>query len=573
VFLTASSLWGGLAADDFLQAILLRHLPFPTPMSGPLDLFRFASGDPVNAKALMSVGQFQWTAEPTARFAFFRPLSAATHILDYALWPDSPWIMHAENVAWFALAILGAGAVYRRFLGPSWVAGLAVLLFAVDHAHGPTVAWIANRNAIVALSLGLPVLLLHDRWRRAGWRPGAWLASALLFAALLAGESAVAICAYLAAYALHIERGTWRARIGALLPYGAVLLVWRAAYTALGYGVSGSGLYIDPGHQPLAFVGAVARRLPFLLVGELALPQADLGEVYEFISPSCLGWMLGYAVVVLGLLGAAAFRVLRRSAVARFFGTGMLLSAVPICAAFASDRLLLFVSLGAMALVAEVIASAVSFGERVASAFLVLLHLVLAPPLLALRSRSNDLQMWIDAGDRTIPKTPDIASKTVVIANPPNDLFLCYTPAIRVVRGEPRPAHLWGLADVVEGVDVTRLDDRTLRVRPAQGFFVHAAERMLRAAIRAMPVGSVVRLDGMTVTIDTLTPDGRPAEALFHFDVPLEDPSIVWLSWTKDGYAPWAPPPIGDTAHLPAHDWRRAMLDLEDHLTEHHRRP
>ncbi len=566
--LTTWSLAGGLAADDFLQAVALRHLPLATPMSGPLDLFRFANGDPKTTHALMETGQFQWIATPTLRFAFFRPLSAATHVFDYALWPNSPWVMHAENVALYAVAIVAAGAVYRRFIQPAWLAGFALLLFAVDHSHGPAVAWIANRNAILALSLGLPILLLHDRWRRDGWKPGRWLGVALLVPALLAGESAVAVCAYLAAYAIHLERGSWRSRIEALVPYGVVVILWRIAYTALGYGVAGSGLYTDPGHTPLAFVGAVGRRLPFLLLGELALPQADLADVYEYIRPSSVAWMLGYAVVVLALLAAAAFRTWRRSATARFFVTGFLLAGVPVCAAFASDRLLLFVSVGAMGLVAEMIVTAIGLGERVAAAFLVLIHLIIAPPFLVFRARTNDLQLWIDAGDKTIPRTPEIASKTVLIANPPNDLFVCYTPALRAVRGEPRPEHVWGLANVVERVDVTRVDDRTLRVRPEQGFFPHAAERMLRADIRGLPVGSVVTLDEMTVTVTAVTGDGRPAEALFRFDRSLEDPSFVWLSWTRKGFAPWTPPPLGETAHLPAHDVRRAMLDIEDALTD-----
>ena len=568
VVLTASSLWGGLAADDFLHAVVLRNLPLPRPMSGPLDLFRFASGDPKNAHDLMNLGQFQWTVDPTTRFAFFRPLSAATHILDYALWPSAPWLMHAQNLAWFALAITVTGTVYRRFIGQTWVAGFALLLFAIDDSHGPTVGWIANRNSIIALSIGLPVLILHDRWRRERWVKGAWLGSALLAVALLAGESALAIVAYLAAYTLHIEKGSWRTRAGSLLPYSAVLLVWRATYSALGYGVSGSGLYLDPGQHPLEFLAALPRRLPFLLLADISGPRADLGSVYEFVGKSGLQWMLAYAVVVLGLLAAAGFRTLRARPAARFFATGMLLSALPVCAAFTSDRLLLFVSVGAMGLVAEVIAAAASFGERAAAAFLLLVHLVMAPPLLLFRARYNDFQFWIDVSNDTIPKTPEVTSKTVVIVNPPSELFSCYMPAVRAVRGEPMPGRLRGLAGVVESVDVTRLDDRTLSLRPRGGFLAREPERMLRSAVDGLPVGSNVTLDGMTVTVNAITPDGRPAEALFRFDTPLEDTSMLWFVWTRDGYARWVPPAIGETAHLPAHDIRRAVLDIEDRLSE-----
>ena len=55
----------------------------------------------------------------------------------------------------------------------------------------------------------MPVVLLHDRWRREGWRAGAWIAPLWLGVALGAGESALAIAAYLFAYALAsiVRRG------------------------------------------------------------------------------------------------------------------------------------------------------------------------------------------------------------------------------------------------------------------------------------------------------------------------------------------------------------------------------
>lgn len=163
LLLTSASLWGGLAADDYMQAVVLRGLSLPHAMRGPFDIFRFADGDPKTSAALMDIGQFPWTANSHTQFAFLRPLAAATHVLDYALWPRSPALMHAQSLVWFAVALCAVAAVYRRFIQPHWVAVLAFLLYAVDDTHGPTVGWLANRNAIIALALSLPVLLLQDR--------------------------------------------------------------------------------------------------------------------------------------------------------------------------------------------------------------------------------------------------------------------------------------------------------------------------------------------------------------------------------------------------------------------------
>ena len=46
----------------------------------------------------------------------------------------------------------------------------------------------------------------------------------------------------------------------------------------------------------------------------------------------------------------------------------------------------------------------------------------------------------------------------------------------------------------------------------------------------------------MTATVTELTADGRPAEATFRFDEPLESPSFAWLCFRGDGFAPFTPP-------------------------------
>jgi hypothetical protein len=135
-----------------------------------------------------------------------------------------------------------------------------------------------------------------------------------------------------------------------------------------------------------------------------------------------------------------------------------------------------------------------------------------------------------------------------------------------VVRGEPRPLRLRGLASALTASTVTREDARTLRVRVEGGFMQRGADSMLRDDRHPLLIGSTVDVAGMRVTVTDETADRRPAEVLFRFDLPLEDPSYVWMAWSREGYVPWSPPPLGVTAHLPAHDFRRFMLDLEDRL-------
>src|SRR5258708_21904314 len=129
-------------------------------------------------------------------------------------------------------------------------AGLAALLFAVEDGHALPAAWLANRNSLLATLFGLLALTVHDRWRRDGWRPGAWWGSAFLALALLSGELGLGVLAYLAAYALLLDPAGWRRGLTAAIPAGGVFLTWAAAYRLLGFGASGSGMYLDPLASP-----------------------------------------------------------------------------------------------------------------------------------------------------------------------------------------------------------------------------------------------------------------------------------------------------------------------------------
>ena len=76
-------------------------------------------------------------------------------MVDYALWPDSGVGMHLQSLAWLACLVGLTALVYRRPIAVPLVAGLAALLYALDDAHGMPVAFLANRNAVVAASFGV----------------------------------------------------------------------------------------------------------------------------------------------------------------------------------------------------------------------------------------------------------------------------------------------------------------------------------------------------------------------------------------------------------------------------------
>src|SRR5688500_4306736 len=185
VLLASPSLFTSPVADDLLHELLLRENPGVLGLvPRDIDLFRFASGDPARALALMNEGVFPWWTDPTVRLAFFRPLSGITHWIDWHWFAGSPRLMHLQSLAWYAALLAVLALFYRRFAARS-TALLALLLYAIDDAHAPAVAWIANRNAIIAVCFAVLALGVHDAWRKTKRASLGWLSAVLFGLALL----------------------------------------------------------------------------------------------------------------------------------------------------------------------------------------------------------------------------------------------------------------------------------------------------------------------------------------------------------------------------------------------------
>jgi hypothetical protein len=555
----------GLVADDLLHRLMLRPDPGIRALARqPWDLFRFASGDPAAARELIDAGVFPWWADPEVKLAFFRPLSSLTHFVDHALWPDRVALMHVHSLVWFGLLLGVVAAFYVRFSPRRAVALLSFAMFAVDDAHAPVAGWIANRNAIIALCFAMPAVLLHDRYRRDRFHAGAWVGPLSLAVGLCGGETALVACAYLAAYALFLDKGPALVRYGSLVPYVAVVVGWRIASTALGYGVAGSGLYVDPLLSPLAFLSAAAERLPVLALAQLAVPWADFWEVYPLTVPA-----LRVVVFVLSLVVLAAFTALLRPhwkahAHVRFWVVGSLLSLLPLCATFPHDRVLLGAGVGAMALVAEILVGALGAARRrdtIALSVFGFLHLVVAPLVLPLRaSRVGDLTRILERADRSIPSGDDVRRKGVVLLNPPLDPLAAYLPIYRDAASRPRPKYLLWLATGATDLTVRTLDTSTVRVSARDGFLSTSSQWMLRAPDRSTNEPEVAELDGARIQVASRTEDGRPLEIEVRFREPVHSEALLWFRWHDHGYVPLALPAPGRSVVVPAVDVGKALL-------------
>ena len=574
LLLLAPCLGARLLMDDYVLA--LRAAPdtrIAAMPSEPLSAFTFTTGDPQRNGALMDEGVLlPWWTQPQHLNAFLRPLSALTHALDFRLWPQAVPLMHLHSLVWFALLLWWLGRTYRA-LEPEapLLATLALCLYAIDDAHGPTVGWVANRNAVIAAALSLPALVAHHRAVTEGLRAGFWRGAAWLALGLLAGETALCVFGYVLAYAICRDRRVLRSRALSLVPYLLVLLAHRLVYRQLHLGSFGSSAYHDPLNEPLAFARMLGFNLPVLLSAQLFVPIADIAFWGNVRGQAAL-W--SWAVLSLVAITALCWPVLRREASARFWALGMLLSAIPVSASLPGERLLLVVSIGAAPLLARVflrawslspqgsahaeaaLASPASGAPRMLLGSLVLLHLVVAPCSLPLRAYSFELVgRHMDRLESSLPTTADIRERTVVVLNAPVNIMLSYLQLSRAARAVPRPRHLYWLSSGSSPTEVLREDRHSLRVTQAAGFLLRPEETHYRADVHDLPVGTAIERADMHIEIAASTPDGRPASVLFRFAEPLESARYAFYVYRTGQLVPWQPVAQHAREQLPAYDF------------------
>lgn len=587
------------AADDLIHRQILLSYPLEMTLK---ELFVFAK--PEMNTALMDLGLFPWWTAENLRVAFFRPVAAFTHWIDYQLWPDSASLMYLQNIGWYCLLCVATTVLYRHFFPKEqfsvWVSGIASLLFATNVVHLGAVTWIASRNTIISTLFGVLSLLAFVRQGPSKRWHTTIIAPTFLLIGLLSGEGAIAICAYLFAYSLFLDRRTITDRIIALTPIVLVILLWRWVYQLLGYGSVASGFYIDPAENPLRFAMAVGERGPILLASQW-LGQVPLFYNVLSIPAMYVAWIVSIAILI--LLGVLLFPLFQHHSVARFWGTGMILSVVPACSIrMLSGRLLFFVALGVMALLAHIATSVLDitaarplergdnkhaqkrpfFYRRSAVRLVLMIHLVLSiaflPFIVTASSRTQQLIDQVTAVNRISAETE---TQGIIIVNAPSPFNFIYfsTPSFSTPNQPPPQSartRIRVLAPGASGVWITRLDSDTITVRPEGGFlsrsddpidgsinssnspvahqayiYQHLAS-FFRDSSRSLQVGEQVQLSDLNIEVVETSERSLSTEARMDFAKRLEDTQLNWLQWdwAKNEYVPFPLPEINETVWI-----------------------
>jgi len=530
-----------------------------------------------------AVGLCPWWTHEGRQESFWRPLSAASHWLDHYLWPSNRVLFRIHSAAWFALFLVLSWGLYRQLEERRWVSGLAGLLLTLKPEDWESLKWIAARNSLIAACfVALTIWLYHRHVRGASWKWGvaAWVAFA---AGLLAGEGAVTAATYLFSYSLFLDDRPWKARMASLAPFALIALSWRGIYHAMGFGVSGSGIYIDPGGEPVRYALNLLEWSPILALDQFT---GSVAAKYAMLSPWFQPWVWGLTVAGLIALATAFLPLLRRERTARFWALGLILALFPACArTLPGDRTLLFAAIGSAPLLATFLAGLVDgsawlpkgrIPRRLVQGIgilFVIFHL--------LKPVASDVMRMIAMFWHHSEKVEPIpsalraaASQQLIIVNPPNTQILSYLSLSFIHNGIELPAGLRVLSSGLGDITLFRTGTNTLvetsthgpliPARPRRGDmppgtpFYHDLykESLNSSCFRPEEIGfspgDNVVVPCMTVVVDRVNSRGFPTQATFTFARSLDDAGYHWVYWdsAQGLYSLFTPPRVGEQIRI-----------------------
>lgn len=565
------SLWAGFGMDDFAQLAMLAG-QYPVERA-PWDLFSFSKGDPAEVHALMSRGSLAWWSHPELRLCALRPLSSLTMWVDVRVFGHAGLGHHAHTLVWWSAMVLAAALLLRRLLPARW-AGLALLLYVLDECHTYPVGWLANRNAIISATFAFLALWAHVRQREEGPARSRWLAPLLLGLAMAGGEYSLCILPFFVLYELWVGPGSRSARARALVPLVVLVAGYVALHRGMGFGSYASNVYVDPVREPGAWLSLAAVRVPILVADMfLAIPTGKLALYPELMKVQAV---LGPAALALvGVLVPGAWRRLdapgRRRLV--WLMVAAVLAILPVASSFVSARLLLIPAVGGHAVVAALVldgwdrlrdpalrSRVLSWLRGAVAAALVAAHVGLASwwgleELLNINrlnegTRQAALLMQVD--DAEVPR------QRLVVLTAADPMTLLYPALVRWVEGHPLPRSWWVLSLAPRAHTLTRVSRDALEMEVVAGSMLTGpVELLFRRPEFPFAAGDRVELDGLVIRIMKVDADGRPVRVRYRFDVPVDDPSLVFLLATKRGLIRYPIGPVKATMPIPP-----AMLPL-----------
>lgn len=578
-------------ADDIAQIAMLEGR-YPVERS-PLNLFSLSDGSVEEGRKLIDVGYYPWWSDPEMRLSMLRPLASALIWLDHTLFGHAPLLYHVHSMLWWVAMLVLVAVLFHRLLPPT-VAVLAFALLSLDEGHGVAVGWLANRCALISAVFSLLGFLSYLRFRQgagvaagepAAFRWHVWTIAFWFALALAAGEYAVCIYGYVVAYECLCVRESFRTRVRRTWPIYAPAVAFVVLRGLLGVGIAKSAVYLDVTGHPLESAWMMMQRFP-ALVADLVLSVR--GEYWTFGFPWTYqlvvnGWVgaewlrspepfrvvhVAIGVGALALFAGLFFRLARtgRYRSAGFLALGSLLSLGPVLASFPSSRLLLLPLVGACpvlaAFVVEQFGGAVRGGLRRVGGIVGLLVAIVLLTIhggwaawssyqhQALLRHDSEVITAADLHVRFDER--DLEQKDVLILAAVEGGTSYYFRFVRQQYGRVAPKTARVLSLTAARHRLTRVADNGLVLSVLDGFRMvsSASDQLLHAAPVEFHVGQQIELTGMRVTVEEVV-DALPTSIRVDLETSLDDPSLLLIYPTHQGFVEITPPRVGQFLELP----------------------
>jgi hypothetical protein len=548
----------GWVGDDYV--ILLGIEGVAPTMAEPFDLWRFYDGSPEHMRRDIERGLLPWWTFERANRSLWRPLSSAVLVATHWLFGRRILGYHLVTLAAALAAVVSVGLLFSR-IAPGFVGVLGLFLFATSGVHGwATTCASGIHHSLCAAAAALAVRA-HVDFREDGRQQARWISLLALALGLGFGEAGVLAVGYLATYELFGRADPLRQRLRHLGPPLGVLLVYSLVRHALGKGVFGIPLYVDPVAEPQRFwldpstYAQFGARL-------LTLASGVFPEWTEFVSE---GFADGVrfaassafiALVFWGLLSRSE----HLSGPVRWMLAGAAITVVPGLSS-PTTRALVIPSIGVSLAVSAVLAFGLDrcraksggAGWRVLALLPTLLfgiaRLALDPRMMVamtgyLRGLSQSEARAVAEFDLPSPRTTD-----VIVLVGLTESQGPWGGAIRgVVTGEP-PRSWQALSLTATHHEVTRLSSDTFDLAALEPEPRFDMDFYRDSDHYPMHSGDEVTARGFNVRV-LETDHGSPRRILVRFDRPLDDPSLCFVTYAHGAQHRVTMPPIGSRLRL-----------------------
>jgi hypothetical protein len=172
---------------------------------------------------------------------------------------------------------------------------------------------------------------------------------------------------------------------------------------------------------------------------------------------------------------------------------------------------------------------------------------------------------WAQAAELNVDKLPEQRVFMVSGGEFTTTFFFSY---IWSQAGFPLPKSYYPITACPCANQVTRSAPNELVFRGMGSLYLASGEEnMFQSPRRLWREGETVELEGMRVRTEQVV-DGRPSRLRVTFELPLEDPSYVFLTALPVGIVRWTPPALGEQVLVPraADPHWRALENYRDYV-------